>query len=328
MTTVLGANLQELQSLAQQFSQSADQLRVIRATLAQRVIDNQGWRGPDADRFKGQWGNSDTTLAVVAGSLETASTRLVDDAREQEQASDQGNGSSDGSAGRPGPGTPIVPGGGGTANGDGWLDDVFAAGAVGAGLFSKGKDAFQLLRNSENFLSTKRIVDISNGLRNAGWADDLANAGRFSQVTRFLGPALAPLAIAGGIHDIIDPAHSGAIGLGDRLAGGLSVIGGGGTLLMAAGLLNPVGAGIVVGAGLAAGAWAAGTYIYDNWDDISEFTGNAVDAVGDFAADSYDSVRDTVTDTVGDVAEGLGDVADGVGDFMDDPIGSLGGLFS
>lgn len=311
MSETLGANIEQLQSLAERFSQSAENLRTIRSTLTAGVINNTGWRGSDADSLRSSWDSQQMAIMLAANTLDRGSRDLLEQAREQEQTSNSGSGAIGGFDGTPAGTT------GSADDGNGILDAIVDSLSAAGGFAAAGYGAYQFLRNSEAFISGKRILDLAGGLRNVSWADDMLNAtSKFSKFSRFAGPLLAPFSIAGGIHDMFDPAHEGALGVGDRVAGGLSFIGGGGTLLMAAGLLGPVGVGIVVGAGLAAGAWALGTYVYDNWDNITEFTGNAVDAVRDFGSDAL---------------EGAGDLADsvteGVGDFVDDPIGSIGGLF-
>lgn len=311
MSETLGANIEQLQTLAERFSQSAENLRTIRSTLTAGVINNTGWRGSDADSLRSSWDGQQMAIMLAANTLDRGSRDLLEQARQQEQTSDSGSGAIGGFDGTPAGTAKSADDGGGIL--DAIVDSLSAAG----GFAAAGYGAYQFLKNSEAFINSKRILDLAQGLRNVSWADDMLNAtSKFSKFSRFAGPLLAPFSIAGGIHDMFDPAHEGALGVGDRVAGGLSVIGGGGTLLMAAGLLGPVGVGIVVGAGLAAGAWALGTYVYDNWDNIAEFTGNAVDAVRDFG---------------GDAVEGAGDLADsvteGIGDFVDDPIGSIGGLF-
>lgn len=54
---------------------------------------------------------------------------------------------------------------------------------------------------------------------------------------------------------------------------------------------------VVVGGGLlAAGAsWTAG-YVYDHWDDITDWTGDRVDDITSFASDTWDNATDAVGD--------------------------------
>ncbi len=83
-----------------------------------------------------------------------------------------------------------------------------------------------------------------------------------------------------------------ALTTGTSIAVGLGV-----TALVAAGVITAPAWLVVVGAGaLAAGAaWAVGQ-VYDNWDDITDWTGDRVDDVTEFASDTWDDATDAVGD--------------------------------
>lgn len=83
-----------------------------------------------------------------------------------------------------------------------------------------------------------------------------------------------------------------ALTTGTSIAVGLGV-----TALVAAGVITAPAWAVVVGAGaLAAGAaWAVGQ-VYDNWDDITDWTGDRVDDVTEFASDTWDDATDAVGD--------------------------------
>ncbi|GAB3536807.1 hypothetical protein GCM10027403_18770 [Arthrobacter tecti] len=320
MSELLGANVEELESLAERFSQSAETLRGIRSTLTVGVINNTGWAGPDAESLRSSWDSHQMAIMLAANTLDRGSRDLLEQARQQETASDAGSGAIGGSSGAPGfPGTPA-----------GHTDEDFSIWEALGQVAGFGMDINKMFKLSDiqKFIANSRILDITD-MRNISLASEfLDEASKFTKWSRFAGPLLAPLGIAGGIHDVFNPDHEGWRGVGDRVAGGVGAFASGGTLLLAAGALGPVGAAVVVGAGLAAGAWALGNYVYDNWDNITEWTSNAWDATTDFVGDTWDGA----TDIAGDAWEGATDLADslsdGVGDFVEDPIGSIGGLFS
>jgi len=206
------------------------------------------------------------------------------------------------------------------------------------------------LLDSAAFIRTKKILDFAGeGLKDVlkpasyaiadgykageasklitAWGNMAGDMGKIGAAVgkfgRFAGPALAPFAIAGGIHDMISPEHSGARGVGDRIAGGLSVIGGGGTLLMAAGLLtNPVGIGIVVGAGVVAGAWALGNMVADSaWGKAAGHW------IANTASDAWNGASHAVSSVVKDAGSVVSGAVDGAKKFFSNPVKSLGGLF-
>lgn len=310
MSEILGANVDQLESLAERFSQSAETLRGIRSTLTVGVINNTGWAGPDAESLRSSWDSHQMAIMLAANTLDRGSRDLLEQARQQETASDAGSGAIGGSPNPSGlPGSPA----GNTEDND---FSIFEALAQVAGFALDINKVFKL-SDIQKFLANTRILDITD-MRNISLATEfLDETSKFTKWSRFAGPLLAPLGIAGGIHDIFSPDHEGWRGVGDRIAGGVGALASGGTLLLAAGALGPVGAAVVVGAGLAAGAWALGNYVYDNWDNITEWTSNAWDATTDFAGDAWEGATDLADS-----------VTEGVGDFVEDPIGSIGGLFS
>src|SRR5438874_73521 len=103
-----------------------------------------------------------------------------------------------------------------------------------------GSDAQRFKRDSN---SSHRPLTLKAGVP---YAQAVEDASKFSQGMRIAGGIAGPLSIAGGIHDMIAPSHDGWRGTGDRVAGGLSVVGGvGGMMLMTAGgaaMLGPIGA--------------------------------------------------------------------------------------
>lgn len=88
MTSIYGADVAELRTLASFLDQNAERLQVLSRDLGRRVESSCSWSGPDADRFRSDWPGS------VASPLRSASERLRDSAQalrrnadEQENAS-------------------------------------------------------------------------------------------------------------------------------------------------------------------------------------------------------------------------------------------------
>ncbi|MEZ2372843.1 WXG100 family type VII secretion target [Arthrobacter sp. RCC_34] len=322
MAGFYGADPAQLRALAQSFKRGSTALQFQGKQLNESIMSTQAWKGPDAESFRAEW-NSQHRQSLLAASrhLETSSKVLLENAKEQETASDAATGS----AGS-GPG------------GNTLLQNFVEMGGILSGGISLGlkiKDLVTVFKNSGAFLSTKKILDFAAG--KFSWADDFLNpaaptgmlakfgkAGElFGKFGRFLGPALAPLSIYGGIKDMISPEHGGWRGWGDRVSGGLSVVAGGGTLLMAAGLLtNPVGIGIVVGAGVVAGAWALGNMIAD-----SEWGKAAGHWIADRAGDVWNGTKNLASSAWNGAKDVASGAVEGAKKFFSNPVKSLGGLF-
>lgn len=325
MAGFYGADAAQLRSLAQNFKRGSTALQFQGKQLSDSIMSTPAWKGPDADQFRSEW-NSSHRQALLAASrhLENSSKVLLENAKEQETASDGATGSTGGN-----------PGGGG---GNSLLQNFLEMGGIlkgGITLSLKIKDLVSVFKDSGAFLSTKKILDFTG--KGFSWADDFLNpaaptgvmakfgkAGElFGKFGRFLGPALAPLSIYGGIKDMISPEHGGWRGWGDRAAGGLSVLAGGGTLLMAAGLLtNPVGIGIVVGAGVVAGAWALGNMIAD-----SEWGKAAGHWIADRAGDVWNGAKNVASTAWNGAKNVASGAVEGAKKFLSNPVKSLGGLF-
>lgn len=211
-------------------------------------------------------------------------------------------------------------------------DLLGALGAAGAGAVSLAallKKSVGLFGRSRAFLdflksSTAPITDYETFLRNINASDDALKAfvngkadgglARFligSRAAKLAGRVFLPLTVATGALDAVTGGgYDGARGWATRGFGLAGAAGGGALLASSAGLiaLGPVGAGIAGAAVLGYGAWALGNYVYDHWDDITEFGGRALDWTGD---------------RLGDVAEGAGAAADWAGDRISDVGGAL-----
>lgn len=128
--------------------------------------------------------------------------------------------------------------------------------------------------------------------------------GRFGRILG--GPAGIGIDIAFGIKDGIETGDwtRAALTTGTSVAVGVGVV-----ALVAAGVVTaPVWATVLAGGALAAGAaWGVGQ-IYDNWDSISDWGGDRVDDVQDFASNTWDGATGLASDA-GDLA---GDAWDSV----------------
>ena len=343
-----GANVEELRALAAQFSRSSQDLGRRGQELSGLIGRLDAWRGNDAEQFKQQWHRlHKPVLLDVSRQLADASRTLLANAAAQEETSEGSTGSIGGTGTGTGSGSAgqgsEAPGGRSALE---TLYDVYetAGGAKAFGssawnainaarlglddwkltksLFTSWADAGELLRDGIRGLrSGDGVSDVLRAMR-AGipYSDEFANASRFSQSLRWGGAIAGPFAVVGGVHDMISPAHDGWRGAGDRVAGGLSVVGGVGSVMLAtasgAALLGPVGAPIVIGAGLVAAGWTLGNLVYDNWDSITSFAGD----VGGTIADGFDEATDAVSDAASSVVDGVSDAAGAAKDFV-------GGLF-
>lgn len=182
--------------------------------------------------------------------------------------------------------------------------------------------------------SSRPITDIATFTKNMKAADAAldalrvgpANGGlaRFvagSRAARLAGRAFLPLTVVtGGIDVVTGGGYDGARGWATRgfAAGGVA---GATALLLASSALGPVGLGIAGAAVIGYGLWSAGNYVYDNWDNITEFTSNAAGWLGDRADEAYGAVsdaageaRDWAGDRLDEAGEALSDTADAVRD--------------
>ena len=206
-----------------------------------------------------------------------------------------------------------------------------AGGAVTLGLvLKKSVGLFGRSRSFLDFLraSSAPITDYQTFLRNMGAGDDALRAfvngaadggfARFligSRAAQVAGKAFLPLTVVTGAMDAVTGGgYDGARGWATRGFGLAGAAGGGALLASSAGLiaLGPVGVGIAGAAVLGYGAWTLGNYVYDHWDDITEFGGAALEWTGDRLGDAYDAAS-AATDWAGDRLEDAGDTLEDVG---------------
>lgn len=331
MSDFFGADTAALRDHAERVRAGSGRLADLRAQLASRVHSVE-WVGPDAEAFRDEFtGRVSGLFARAAEELDSQHAQLMGHAEEQDHASGRGGAVGGGTVGGA-TGSGGAGGGAGGGSFQGALTDflanpltgvIGAAGAVG----SAGGALWQGFKQWRNLSNLSLAMDTAgDAARSAqafirsGMVDDAAGfLGGLGRAGRFLGAAGGIFAIGTGISDMINPPHDGWRGVGDRVAGGLSVVGGAGGLAVALGagaMLGPVGIGVVAAAGIGAGLWAAGNAIYDNWDSITGFVGDVGGTVSDFVGDAGDVVSEA-TDVVGDA---IGDAAGAVGDFV-------GGIF-
>ncbi|WP_072804068.1 WXG100 family type VII secretion target [Rhodococcoides yunnanense] len=90
-----GADVQELRTLAKQFSDIAGTLEESIRSLSARISNSSAWRGPDADRFRSHWNTTGTArLRSTSNAITAAADILRRNASEQESTSAAATGSS------------------------------------------------------------------------------------------------------------------------------------------------------------------------------------------------------------------------------------------
>lgn len=292
MSGFFGADTEALREHAEVMRTGAQRLGEIQATLNSSIM-GVGWQGSDAETFRTDFSSRVTSLFEqgVSG-LDARAAQLDQEAEEQDETSAEGNGG-------------------------GILDDIFGgigdffdnpAVVAASTAVSVGSAAVKSLRGILQARDLRRYQNAINAgrMRAPIRIADQMNTRGLGMLGRVGGRVFGPLGIYSGIQDMIDPPHDGWRGVGDRVAGGLGVIGGAGMTALALGAtLNPVGLTVVGVAAAGSALWAAGNAIWDNRE-----------AIGDFVGDMGGHLSDAL-DTAGDVAS---DIGDGVSDFF-------GGIF-
>lgn len=325
MAGIYGADIAQLGSLAGVMGKAAEAINLQSAQLTNAINTANAWQGRDASMFKSEWiSQHRQSLMKAASMLRENASELKKHANQQEFASHN-----DGSRSSVGVLKDVYDTGLGVKDLGAQLWTAYKYGKLGYAEWVKTRevltnwraggtvvrDALTALRNGE------KVTDVITDLKaNIPYSQAFQDASKFSKGLRVAGALAAPLNIVGGISDMINPEHDGWRGTGDRVAGGLSVVGGvGSIMLMTAGgaaLLGPIGAPIVIGAGIVAGAWALGNLVADNWDSISNFARNP----GSYIADGAREVGNFAKDVGSKVADGVSNAAKSVGNFV-------GGIF-
>ncbi|NDJ90928.1 WXG100 family type VII secretion target [Mycolicibacter kumamotonensis] len=93
MAAAIGADVEQLRSLAKQFTQGADRLEQASSGLGRVIGAAAYWRGNDADQFRTRWRSQSTpSITAAVKTLRTAAEALAHNADEQDQASAAGGG--------------------------------------------------------------------------------------------------------------------------------------------------------------------------------------------------------------------------------------------
>lgn len=167
------------------------------------------------------------------------------------------------------------------------------AGLAGRALLSKANDYKAAATEYRRKTRASRNPAVHNRLNTpAGQSqldDLLKNADLFGKGAKFLGgPAGILIDVGFGIYEGTQTGDwtRVAVTTGTSIAVGVGV-----GLLVAAGVVTaPAWAVVVAGGALAAGAsWLAGT-VYDNWDDITDWTSNTWDDASSAVGDAWDAV--------------------------------------
>lgn len=84
---MFGADTAALRLLASKLEQLATRLAAIEASTSSKV-STMNWKGPDANRFRGEWsGHAATSMRSAAGSLSDAAVAIRGDATAQDRVS-------------------------------------------------------------------------------------------------------------------------------------------------------------------------------------------------------------------------------------------------
>ena len=324
--TLWGADIEQLRTLAQQFSKTADLLQQQSTQLSSQINNNPAWKGADAQRFRSDWNSSHRTLLQqTVLRLQQESKVLLKNADDQQKASTTGSGAGGGpgagsAAGNNGPRPPIPGQGSNDPWGPDWLADpdspfrdgwdiygltkalpnlraglfdlphfISKADNLGEFLFSRDFRSVAKAFQDSNILS--QYFNTSSELFDGRWdtALNLAEGGKAAKFFEFGGKALG--GIGAGL-DALDAINNFANGNpDDNGQAWYSAVKAG---LGAAGFIPPpVGTVAMVASGALA--------IYDNVPIVKE----TVNAIGG-----------SIADGAKEVWEGAGDAAEKVGDFF------------
>jgi hypothetical protein len=284
MTITEGADVAALRELGGELRSAAEQIRRQASQLGPAVTNTRSWLGPDGDQFRNLWRTRhQPALARAAEQLEHGRDVVLRNAAEQEVVSGAG-----GTPGASSTGTTGTQGASAAATLLGLLPGVPKAISV----ITKGLTGSKLVQPLRSLLEASRLAAISPAARSASVfiTEELAavasgKGGMLSKALNVLdgtgrlfgvvGKVSAVAAIGFGLKEMAFPDHDSWRGAGDRLAGGLSVISGVGSLALLAGATGPLLPAVVVGAGLAAAAWQLGNWAWDNPTIHNAVTGAA-----------------------------------------------------
>lgn len=319
-----GADVAQLRTLAQQFSKASESLQQQSTLLTGHINNNSSWKGNDALQFRSEWnGNHHAILQRAADRLKEESKKLLENANQQEQASDAAPGSGGGPLGGSGSGGS----GSGDKTSDPWGPDwltgpdspfrdgwdiynlVKAFPNIRAGAFdiaamlqkSRIGDffdaaAWKTFQNSNEF---SKFFNVSNQLFEGKWheAFSLTEGTKAFKAFDGLGKGLGVLGVGLDSLDAVNAVADGEYG---------SAAYSGAKALIGAGSFLPPPAGTVCM--VASGALA----LYDNVPIVHD----SVNWVGGKIADGASAVGDSISDGAEAVGDSISDGAEAVGDFF------------
>ncbi|ASK65101.1 hypothetical protein CFK39_03825 [Brachybacterium avium] len=360
MNGFMGADTEALRAHSERVAQQAQALLSLRDTLEPLVMNEEIWRGTDAESFRESWSSGASTLFQLRSEELTGRVQdLREHAEEQDAVSSEGGeGGSDGSTGQ------------GTA------EEPFSPLGFLMDLVNKGQKTYKGIKSLADYLAripsaTDEIADLARhgleGLWKQSYLDELFKGGKGWQAgaEKLLGKLGLPSSIGNfeplqhlnKLDDVAPWLKTAGKGIGkalpfldlglgihqtatadnwyDRTSGILSTASG--ALLIAApftGPAAPVLGAIGAGVGLVSAGMDIGKLVYENWDGITSTVGNAASAVGNFAADTVSNVGNfaadtasTVSDAVGNAASAVSEGVNNVASTVSDGLGKLGDAF-
>ena len=138
--------------------------------------------------------------------------------------------------------------------------------------------------------------------------------------------AFLPMTVATGTHDAVTGGrYDGARGWATRGFGAAGAVGAGALIGSSLGLvaLGPAGVAVAGGAVLAYGAWTAGNYVVDHWDQIEEFH----EAAATWAAGEAVAMAGDVVEAVHWAHDQLSGAGDAIGKPGSDALDLVGSLW-
>ncbi|MGP9538886.1 hypothetical protein ACT3SP_12800 [Brachybacterium sp. AOP43-C2-M15] len=348
MNGFLGADTDALRAHSDRVAQGARALLELRDTLEPLVMNEEIWRGTDAESFRQSWsGGTSTMFQLRSEELTGRVDELQRHAEEQDTASEvdgEGFGGLEGLFKGDAPFSPL-----------GFLKDLISK---GQGVYKGIKSLVDYMRRIPS--AADEFADLARrglqGLWKQSYLDELFKGGKGWQAgaEKLLGKLgiptsignVEPLKFLNKLDDVapwLKTAGKGIgkalpfldVGLGvhqiatadnwyDRSSGILSTAGG--ALLIAApftGPAAPVVGAIGAGLSLVSAGMDLGKLVYENWDGITSTVSNAASNVVDFAADTASTVSDAVGNAAETVSDGLSNAASAVSDGL----GKVGDAF-
>jgi hypothetical protein len=304
---VYGADVETMTALANELDQAASILGATRQRVDAKV-QNSAWVGPVADRFRSTWSSGDSSrIAGASQLLSTAANVIRRNAQEQTTASSAASGSI-------GSTVSLSSQSLFAAGGAPWLSTV---GKVTSGLDDVGKildkvpkvygNAWALVKTS-GWSSSEAFDDAVQ------WGVDqgpkaISAISKFMEMpdVKFAGTALgvvgAGFAVAAAVDVWTTPSSTTWNKTESTVTAALSV----GALVP--GPQEPFVA-------IAAGAWVAGTWIYDNHAQIEQWAGNTAQAIGHAESEVAPVAQAVATAAVHQGEQVVGNLASGVTSFF------------